>query len=219
MNKKTPENTPIEGTITSTDMVTLRRDMQQEKITAWFASNQQSLIASVIVLAVLLIGISLWQEQQRSQQESAALVYLKATNINDEAQRDALLDAVRQDYAGTGYAVLATVRQSNHPDVAIQIAALTTLMGHQKTPEIAAQARLDLAELHIGQGDIAAAAEVLKTRLSKHYEQVRYALLASISEDDGEKATWLQKAVDAESHDNDLLAELETELALIKAAQ
>ncbi len=219
MNKKTQENTPIEGTVTSTDMVELKRDMQHAKISQWLESNQQSLIAGVIVVVLLLVGSSLWKEQQRTQQESAALVYMKASNIKDESQREALLSAVRQDYADTGYAALAMLRQGGGEDEAVKIASLNMLMTQQNTPEIAWQARLDLAELYIYQENIEAASSLLQTRLGKHYEQARYALLASVAQDENAQMNWLQKALDAESHDQDLRTELEAKLALLQTAQ
>lgn len=219
MNDKKQESKPIEATVSATDMVELKRDMQHAQVTAWLQKNQQQLIAGAVVFALVLIGFSLWKEQQNTQKESAALLYMKATNVQDKEQRAALLASVRKDYAQTGYATLATLQQSKLGDDESRKASLQALVDGHGLPEVVWQARLDLAVLHIDMGDAAAAKALLATRLGKHYEQARYALLAQVEEEAEAKAGMIQKALDAESHDTELVAKLEAELALLKAAQ
>jgi len=82
VNKKTQDNTPIEGMIDATDIVELKRDMQSAKVIAWLEYNQQQLIAGAVVLVLILVGVSLWKEQKLSQKNSAALVYAVLREIH-----------------------------------------------------------------------------------------------------------------------------------------
>jgi predicted negative regulator of RcsB-dependent stress response len=217
VNDKKQEKAPVEGLVMAADLVDLKRDMQSAKIIAWLQYNQQQLIAGAVILVLLLVGYSLWQEQQRTQKESAALMYIKATNTADAEQRDGLLDSVIKDYAGTGYATLAVLQKSK--DGEARKAALETLLLNKGAPEVVWQASLDLAEIHIAEGRNDEAKTLLDVHFGKHFEQPRYYLLSRIAMDADEKMMLIQKSLDAESHDNDLLVELEAELALLKASK
>ena len=216
VKKKKEENAPVEGIIDGTDFVELKRDMQSAKIMAWLEYNQQQLIAGAIVLLLALVGVSVWKEQQLTEKNSAALLYMKAINTADETQRASLLDTVTSEYADTGYAVLAKLQKIKISDAPEKQVLLRSLTQSKVAPEFIWQARLDLAELLIVEGKDAEAEEVLAERLGKEYEQARYALLASLTEDKAEKATLIQKALDAVSNDSDLVTSLEAELASLR---
>ncbi|MDX8384508.1 MAG: tetratricopeptide repeat protein [Ghiorsea sp.] len=219
MNNKKQDSAPIEATVSATEMVELKRDMQHAQLTAWLEKNQQQLIAAAVVVLLALVGVSLWKEQQRTQQESASLLYMKAMSVADQAQKDALLGSVVKDYAGTGYAILARQKQGSGDNLEAKKASLEALMHGHAVAEVSWQARLDLAELHLAQGERTEAKALLETRIGKHYEQARYALLVKTTEDAAEKKTWIEKALNAESHDTELVATLEAELALLQAAE
>jgi len=216
VKKKKEENAPVEGIIDGTDFVELKRDMQSAKIIAWLEYNQQQLIAGAIVLLLALVGVSLWKEQQLTEKNSAALLYMKAMNTADEAQRANLLDTVTKDFADTGYAVLAKLQKIKLSDAPEKQELLRSLIASKVAPEFIWQARLDLAELLITEGKAAEAKEILSERLGKQYEQARYALLASLTEDKAEKASLIQKALDAVSNDSELVTHLEAELASLR---
>ncbi len=219
MNDKKQENNPIEEIISAEDLVELKRDMQSAKVTEWLHKNQQQLIAGAVVLVLLLVGFSLWKEQQLAQKNSAALIYMKAVNTTDAAQRKALLDSVIKDYADTGYAILARLKQAGSDDVVEKIAGLEALVNSKGAPEVVWQARLDLAEVHMATGNIEEARKLLAVSSGKYYEQARYYLLSRITTDAAEKAELIQKSLDSESSDNDLVAQLEAELAVLRAAK
>jgi len=219
VNKKKQDNTPIEGMIDATDIVELKRDMQSAKLIAWLEYNQQQLIAGAVVLVLILVGVSLWKEQKLSQKNSAALVYLKAVNMQDVEQHNALLDSVIKDYSTTGYAVLAKLQKLKSSETEEKQTLLESLIHAEIAPELIWQARLDLADLLIAEGKPKEAQEILSERLGKQYEQARYAKLASIAEDKHEKASLIQKSLDAASNDAELVASLESELAMLQAAK
>ncbi len=219
MNDKKQENNPLEEIITAEDMVELKRDMQSAKTIEWLHKNQQQLIAGAIVFVLVLVGFSLWKEQQLAQKNSAALLYMKATNTADAVQRNALLESVVKDYGNTGYATLARLQQAASDDSAVKTAALEMLLASQGAPELVWQARLDLAELYITENKPDEARKLLQAPSGKSYEQARYYLLSRTAANDAEKAEFIQKSLDAESNDNNLVAKLESELALLRAAK
>jgi len=104
-------------------------------------------------------------------------------------------------------------------DDATKRTLLETIMKAEVAPEFIWQARLDLAELLVREGKKDEAEQLLEQRLGKQYEQARYALLANITDDQDKKIEWIQKALDAPSHDNDLVAALEAELASLHAGR
>ncbi len=219
MSDKKQENAPVEGIVDGTDFVELKRDMQSAKLIAWLQYNQQQLIAAAVVLVLALVGNGLWQEQQRNQKEAAALMYIKAMNTNDEAEQTAMFDSVIKEYPDSGYAALAQLKKSSSTDIEARKAALQSLVDSKGAPEFVWQARLELAELYAEEGDAEKAKELAQENVGKHYQQARYALLAKLATDASEKETLIQKALDAESHDNDLKASLEAELALLQASK
>ncbi|MDQ7003541.1 MAG: tetratricopeptide repeat protein [Ghiorsea sp.] len=217
MSNKKKNDMPIEGVIDGTDFVELKRDMQSAKVIAWLQYNQQQLIAGAVVLVLGLVGSSLWQAQQASQKEAAALLYIQATNTSNMEEKAALFDNVIATYPDSGYAILARLKKSTQSGVDEQKSALKSLIGGQGAPEFAWQARLDLAEIFISEHRHEKAKEILLSRMGSEYEQARFALLAQATVDTDEKMTLIQKALDAASHDEDLNAALKAELAQLKA--
>lgn len=218
MSNKKQKDMPIEGVIDGTDFVELKRDMQSAKVIAWLQYNQQQLIAAAVVVVLVLVGSSLWKAQQASQKEAAALLYIQATNTNNSDEKSALFDNVIATYPDSGYATLARLQKSTSPSVDEQKVALNALIDSKIAPEFVWQARLDLAEIFIAENNNEQAKEVLSSRVGAQYEQARFALLAQVAIDAVEKMTLIQQALDAASHDEDLNAALEAELAQLKAS-
>jgi predicted negative regulator of RcsB-dependent stress response len=181
--------------------------------------NQQQLIAGAVVFVLLLVGTSLWKEREKSQKEAAALMYIEAVNKTNTDEKNALLDSVIKTYPDSGYAILAHLQQASSGNLEKRKAALQALLDNQGAPEFVWQARLDLAALYLAEKDMEKAKSLLEERVGKHYEQARYALLARTTNDKAEKIEMLEKALDAESHDTNLQASLEAELAQLKASE
>ena len=218
MSNKKKKDKPVEGVVDGTDFVELKRDMQSAKVIAWLQYNQQQLIAGAVVLVLALVGSSLWQAQQASQKGAAALIYIKATNTTNAEEKTALFDSVIATYPDSGYATLARLQKSTSPSVDAQKVALQALIDGKGASEFVWQARLDLAEAYLAENNHEQAKAVLSARLGSEYEQARLALLAQMATDTDEKIELIQKALDASSHDNDLNAALEAELAQLKAS-
>ncbi len=219
MSDKKRKNAPVEGIVDGTDFVELKRDMQSAKIVAWLQYNQQPLIAGAITLVLILVGVSLWKEREQSQREAAALMYIEAMNKSNADERYAMLDSVIQTYPDSGYAILANLQKVTHPDADEKKAALRALIDSHGAPEFVWQAKLDLAEVYLAEQKPDQAKVLLSEHFGKHYEQARFALLARMAKHKAEKVELLEKALAAESHDQDLKATLESELAQLQASE
>lgn len=192
------------------EMDELKRDMRSAKITNWFESNQQQLIAGAVIVLVAMAGFGLWSEKQKTYKASAAMMYFQALSVVDDSQRQALLEAVVNDYADTGYGILAHVRLAPLADTEKNLRAV--IENDDATPEFRWQARLDLAEFFIAQDKMDESRALLQVTVGEQFQQLRYALLAEVSAGNTQKE-YLQKALDAVSNDAVLKADIESKLA------
>lgn len=192
----------------------LKRDMRSAQIIDWAQNNQQQLIAGVIAILLVLAGGSLWLEHNKSQKDSAATLYHQALSTTDAEQKKAMLELVIKDYGDSGYGSLAHLymaKLSDQPED--QLNAL--VHGSAATPELAWQARLDLAEWYLAGGKAAEAKGVLAEPVGKQYEQLRHYLLAEASSEAAEKRKHLQMSLDSTSNDAELKAKVESMLSAL----
>jgi predicted negative regulator of RcsB-dependent stress response len=217
-NKKTAKasivaenNGPLEA-----EMDELRREMRSAKWVAWAQDNQQSLLAGVVALVLALVASGLWVEQNRSRNESAATLYQQAQSTQDADKKLTLLENITSDFSGSSYAVLALM-QLAAVDKEHAEKHLNAIIEHPEAMTAWVwQARLDLAELKIEQGDQAAAKTLLDEPVGEAYKQLKYYLLAGIATDEKEKQDYLHKAQDAASYDEDLKRRIEALLSTKK---
>jgi len=218
---KRPNNEPApEGETDSAfaaEMEELKRDIRSAKIVDWVQKNQQQLIAGVVVLLLIFAGGSLWLEHNKSQKDSAAVLYHQALSTSDAEQKKIMLEMVIKDYADSGYGLLANLymaKLSDEPEVYLNALIHSTA----STPELVWQARLDLAEWHITNGKTDEAKGLLTEAVGKQYEQLRHYLLAEISGNDVEKQKHLQMSLDSVSNDSVLKDRVESMLSELGAA-
>ncbi len=199
------------------EMEELKRDMRSAQVIDWIQSNQQTLIAGLVALLLLLAGGTLWLETSKSQKESAAILYHQALAAKGIDEKRAMFELVIKDYGDTGYGALAHLymaKLSDQPEVHLN----ALIHGSATTEELAWQARLDLAELYIANGKADAARSLLSKAVGKQYEQLRHYLLAEISTDPTEKKRHLQMSLDASSNDALLKSRVERMLSEFDAA-
>lgn len=197
------------------EMAELKRDMRSAQLADWAQKNQNTLIAGLVAFVLVLVGASFWIEHGKSQRESAATLYQQALTSQSVEQQQALLETVTKDYNNTGYAPLAHLLLARMAETEKHLQAV---IDHgQSQPELVAQAKLDLAEFYLNQGDTTKAQELLKARLGKQYDQLRFYLLAEASSDVASKQEYLQKASDAVSHDEDLADRISKALSALSA--
>lgn len=194
----------------------LKRDMRSAKVTEWLQSNQQQVIAGAVVFLLVLAGAGLWIEQGKTERASAANLYHQAMVANDADQRQALLHAVIKDFDGTTYALLSHLQLAALDDAEAHLNAVIHASG--ATDELVWQARLDLAEHYLQQGEREKAMAVLTEKTGQQYEQLRHYLMAEASQSDSDRKLHLEQARDAISNDLMLKERIEAELKALNAA-
>ena len=216
MNNKTAETLPVKDEKKSafeTEMDELKREMRSAKWMDWVQSNRKLFMAAAAGVLVLLLATGLWIENDKSQRGSAATLYQQALAAGDAGEKQTLMISVTKDFSSSSYAALA-LTQLAMLDIENRETHLNALIAHSESmQEWVWQAKLDLAELKLEQGDKAAALQQLQSQFGKQYQQLRYYLMASATDDATEKAQYLQQALDAESIDNMLKQKIETLLA------
>jgi len=216
MNDKTAGTAPQKGEDKSafeTEMDELKREMRSAKWMEWVQSNQKLFVVAAAILLLSLFATGLWIENSKTQRASAASLYQQALVAGDAATKQTLMVSVTEDYASSSYAALALTQLAGI-DIDNREAHLKALINHTAAmQEWVWQAKLDLAELKLGQGDKAAAMQLLESEFGKQYQQLRHYLMAEASDDAAEKQSHLQKALDAESLDNLLKQKIESLLA------
>ncbi|MFQ5344613.1 MAG: YfgM family protein [Mariprofundus sp.] len=213
MNDKTAVKgsvVPEENMPSPDEMEELKRDMRSAQWTHWAQTHQKQIIASVVAVLLILIAGGVWQEHNRSQRAAAATLYQQAVNEQDAGKQKALMQSVITQFGSSTYSALAEM-QMGRLDQAHAEAHLQALMDHPAAmKEWVWQARLDLAELKIEQGDKDAAMALLAQQVGDQYQQLRHYLMAMASSDAAEKEQHLQKALDSVSHDNALRTRIKT---------
>jgi len=216
MNDKTAQTLPVKDENKSAfeaEMDGLKREMRSARWMAWVESNQKSFMAVVAALLLVLLATGLWIESDKSQRASAATLYQQALAAADVSVKQTLMVNVTKDYASSSYAALALTQLAGI-DVANREAHLKALIAHSAAmQEWVWQAKLDLAELKLEQGDKAAAMQELQTQFGKQYQQLRHYLMAQASDDAVEAQKHLQQALDAEAVDSLLKQKIESLLA------
>ncbi|MDQ6960474.1 MAG: tetratricopeptide repeat protein [Mariprofundaceae bacterium] len=194
----------------------LKRDMRSAHLMAWTQENQQKIIAAIVALLLVIVGASLWREHIATQRASAATLYHQALNTVDTGAKQSMLEKVVKDYGGTSYGemaqlLLAKVDQE-HADK--HLMALLSSSGMNR--EMRWQAQLDLAQFYLRRDDKAKARETLAKPTGRDYEQLRHYLMAEASENNTDRTSQLEQALNAVSHDAVLKKHIEQRLAEIR---
>jgi len=192
--------------------------MKSTAMLGWMQAHQQQLIAALVAMVLVIVGISMWMQQQASMRESASVLYQKALDSKDNGDKKALLDQVVREYGGTAYAPFSLLllagldrdRATEH---------LQSLLAHSGlTAELRAQASLDLAGLYMKAGNDQKAMSLLSEMpVGSGYEQLRHFMMAEASAGNGQKIKHYQRALDAKSLDTKLKSEIEAKLKHLRA--
>jgi len=220
MTKKTTEPTVEvvdQPAVSKAEMDELKRDMRSAKWNDWAKNNQQSIVLAIGLLLFGLVGGGMWLEHSRSQHDAAATLFQQAVNETETTKKTALLESLSEEFHGSAYGAMAQMQlvtaDSEHAEAHLQ-----ALMDHDAAmPEWKWQARLDLANLKVEQGDKDAARALLQPVIGTQYQQARHYLLAGLTDDKTEKKNHLQKALDAAASDLELKQRIEAELSLLSS--
>jgi len=196
------DNAPLQNAPLQKEVDELKREMRSAKWQDLIQSHQQKIIGAVVALVIVLMASGLWIERDRAQNESAATLYQQAVNEKSATNKLALLESVSKQFSDSSYAALAMMQLARVDQTNAAVHLNDLIHHHGAMQEWVWQARLDLAQLKLSQGDSAAAKVLLQDVVGKQYQQLRYYLLATLSQDAAEKTTFLQKAFDAKSNDD-----------------
>lgn len=86
---------------------------QIEEIKEWWRENRWFILAGLAISVVIVGGWRYWQEYRQEQAQAASIRYEKVLSLADANDMSALESAVQelqQDYSGTPYAALATLK-------------------------------------------------------------------------------------------------------------
>ena len=222
-NKKTNQPTipskdeQPEHSAFAVEMEELKRDMRSAQLVDWIHKNQQQLIAGVVIFLLVMVGISLWKENEKAKVESASLLYQQAMGAQETEKRQALFNQVIKDYPGSGYRVLSllqlSVLASDPSEVLQQIIDSKDIQ-----QELRWQARLDLAKYQIAHGKADTARALLSEPVGTQYEELRNYLLSTLS-DGKQKIEYLKKASEGPSNDTLLKEKIDAMLAKSEAVE
>ncbi|MDQ6969208.1 MAG: tetratricopeptide repeat protein [Mariprofundus sp.] len=218
MNDKTskkvtvmPEDSvPLQNSPLQEEMNELKREMRSAKWFEWVQSHQNLIIGAVAGLVIALMVGGLWIEKDQAQSAAAATLYQQAVNEKDSTSKQAMLEKLTSQFSGNSYAALAMMQLARVDPENAETHLQNLIQNDHAMEEWVWQARLDLAEIKIAKGDQAAARVLLDKVVGKQYQQLRYYLLAELSDDVAEKNKYLQQALDAKSNDNELKQKIKT---------
>jgi len=187
----------------------LRREMRQAAWAEWARRHAQQIAAGVVALLLAVILAGLWLERAKTERNAAALAYQRAIQQRDSAKKIEQLQQLTEQYPETPYAAMAHWLLANL-DAAHAKEHLQAVISHKAaTDEWRWQARLDLAARLLEEGNKAEARRLLADPVGAHYEQLADYLRALAAEDAAARRDWLQKALQAPSHDEELKARIE----------
>jgi predicted negative regulator of RcsB-dependent stress response len=176
-------------------------DDQVARLKAWWKQYGKSLIAGVILGAVLLAGLGYWKQYRQQSAEAASMLY---ENLLAEFQQGkaepALATATRlvQDYASTPYAgkaaLLAARLRYDAQDLAGARQHLEWATKNATETAVQHSARLRLGRLMLEQGEADAVLTLLQVRdmdgFVSEYEELRGDTLLAKGDRDGARRAY-----------------------------
>ncbi|WP_176963224.1 tetratricopeptide repeat protein [Mariprofundus sp. NF] len=199
--------------VKDSDIEELKREMRSAQWTNWVEANQKLLMGAAAAVVVVLLAAGFWIEQDRAHSATAATVYQQAVGEADVSNKQILLQNVSRDFSSSSYGALALMQLASVDSANAEV-HLNALIAHPKAmPEWVWQARIDLAEIKLAAGDLAAAKTLLDQKVGDQYQQIRYYLLAQTATDAAQKQEYLQKALDASAvSDAELKQKIESQM-------
>lgn len=179
-------------------MVTYQSDDEQlEALQRWWRENGRSVIAALILAIAGAVGYQQWQAYRKSQAEDASALYTKFSQaINDDGQdiqqAQEAGGELKDDYGGTGYAVLAAMDLAQHYaagdslDKAVE--QLKWASDHADDDAMEELVRLRLGRVYWAQGNYQQAVKAMGEPPEHGYVSEYYELRGDILDAQGQAA-------------------------------
>ena len=166
---------------------------QIEAIQRWWRENGRSVLVGVVAALALVVGWQQWQSYQERQAEAASAGYQAFLSVLDRGDSDAAAaraEALRSEYPGSAYAVMAAmeIAASRAENGELEAAAgdLQWALDHADTDAMKQMARLRLARLRLAMDDPAGALSALEPvpegAYAAAFQEVRGDALAATGE-------------------------------------
>lgn len=157
---------------------------QIEEIKEWWRENRWYILSGLVISIVIVAGWRYWQEYRQEQAQAASLRYEKVLSQAESQDVTALANAVQelqQDYSGTPYAALATLKLAAEyaaaGDYSAALQPLRWAMENTDDDELALVARARLARVMLlndhGQEAIALLDDVEPGKFAALYAELR----------------------------------------------
>ena len=140
---------------------------QAETIKRWLRENGMSLVTGLLLGLAVLFGFKSWTEYGERKAEQASNLYVQYTSARAQGLDAAVqhYDALIKDFAGSEYAVLASLdmakAQVGKNDLAAARAHLQWALDHARTEGVKLATRLRLARVELAAGEIDAAERLI----------------------------------------------------------
>jgi len=152
---------------------------QVQAIKQWWKENSVSLIAGIVIGAVVLAGYKYWTESKQNQAQQASVIYSQVLSLtNDKTKNTEILKA---DYSGTPYAALAALLLAkdnvNANETEKAISQLKWVVDNNNDEGIQHLAQQRLARVYLSQNNIESAEALIKgikaSAFASGYNEIR----------------------------------------------
>ena len=152
---------------------------QVQAIKKWWKENAFSIIAGIVIGAIVLGGYKLWTEKKISQAQQASVIYSNILSSNSDKSKNTA--TLKSEYASTPYAALSSLLLAKDfvlaKDIEKAISELKWVIDNNNDEGIQHIAQQRLARLYLSQDNISEAENLIKgikaAGFSSAYNEIR----------------------------------------------
>ena len=137
---------------------------QVQAIKQWWKENSVSLIAGIVIGAVVLAGYKYWTESKQNQAQQASVIYSQILSSSNDKTKST--ETLKADYSGTPYAALAALLLAkdnvNANEIEKAISQLKWVVDNSNDEGIQHLAQQRLARVYLSQNNIESAEALIK---------------------------------------------------------
>lgn len=160
---------------------------QGEVVRQWVRDNAVSMVVGVVAGLALIFGWQQWKAHEGRTRVDAAAQYAsfdRAVSANTPDDADKIAAALREHYAGSPYAVFASLRQADaqsaRDDLAGAETSLKWAVEHADSPSLKALATLNLARVRLAEDKPEDAQKLIGAVSQDEYPAIRNELLGDV---------------------------------------
>ena len=137
---------------------------QVQAIKQWWKENSVSLIAGIVIGAVVLAGYKYWTESKQNQAQQASVIYSQILSSSNDKTKST--ETLKADYSATPYAALAALLLAkdnvNANEIEKAISQLKWVVDNSNDEGIQHLAQQRLARVYLSQNNIESAEALIK---------------------------------------------------------